>query len=222
MSDVNFRYLLASLIVLVLTSPVLHGHTPLNNRELLDVTFATGMLLGVLSLASHVKEFPAGVVAAVFALLFAVIAVFSGMTLFHHLMMGAGLVFFLLVIRYSVRQVLLEGEVDLNKIIGSVCIFLLLALLWAILFQFVEVLTPGSFSNITSAAGQVEYDKFVYFSLVTLTTLGYGDTTPTTPLSGVLAALEAVVGVFYIAILVAALVGDVMARKNARADRRGM
>ena len=222
MSDVNFKYLLASLIILVLTIPVLHGHTPLNNRELLDVTFATGMLLGVLSLAGHGKEFPAGVVAAAFALLFAVIAVFSGMTLFHHLMMGAGLVFFLLVIRYSVRQVLLEGEVDANKIIGSVCIFLLLALLWAIIYQFVEVLTPGSFSNIASAEGQVEFDKYVYFSLVTLTTLGYGDTTPTTPLSGILAALEAVVGVFYIAILVAALVGDFMARKNVRGDRRGM
>jgi hypothetical protein len=222
MSDVNFKYLLASLIILVLTIPVLHDHTPLNNRELLDVSFATGMLLGVLSLAGNVKEFPAGVVAAAFALTCAVIAVFSDMTLFHHLMMGAGLVFFLLVIRYSVRQVLLEGEVDLNKIIGSVCIFLLLALLWAIIYQFVEVLTPGSFSNITSADGQVEYDKFVYFSLVTLTTLGYGDITPTTPLSGVLAALEAVVGVFYIAILVATLVGDFMARKNARGDRRGM
>ena len=222
MRDVNFKYLLASLIILVLTIPVLHGHTPLNNQELLGVAFAAGMLLGVLSLARHVKEFPAGVVAALVALICAVIAVFSGMALFHHLMMGAGLVFFLLAIRYSVRQVLFEGEVDLNKINGSVCIFLMLALLWAILFQFVEVVMPGSFSNITSVAGQVEYDKFVYFSLVTLTTLGYGDTTPTTPLSGVLAALEAVVGVFYIAILVAALVGDFMARKNVRHPGRGM
>ena len=222
MRDVNFKYLLASQMTLVLTVPVLHGYTPLNNAALLDVGFAVGMLLGVLSLAGHVKEFLVGVAVALFALMCAVIAVFTDLALFHHLMMGAGLVFLLLAIRYSVRQVFLEGEVDLNKIIGSVCIFLLLALLWAILYQFVEVLTPESFSNVTSAEGQVEFHKLIYFSFVTLTTLGYGDTTPTTPLSEALAVLEAVVGVFYIAILVAALVGDFMARKNARSAERGM
>jgi len=58
------------------------------------------------------------------------------------------------------------------------------------------------------------FHRFVYFSLVTLTTLGYGDIAPATPLAGILATLEAVVGVFYIAILVAALVGDFMATRK--------
>ena len=98
-------------------------------------------------------------------------------------MLSAALVFFLQTIVYSARQVFLAEPVNLNKIVGAVCIFL-------------------------------HFDRFVYFSLVTLTTLGYADIAPATPLAGILATLEAVVGVFYIAILVAALVGDFMATRK--------
>ena len=108
----------------------------------------------------------------------------------------------------------MAGAVDLNKIVGAVCIFLLFAFVWAVLYQFLEALIPGSFNGMTSGPEQDHFDRFVYFSLVTLTTLGYGDISPKTSLAGVLATLEAVVGVFYIAILVAALVGDFMATRK--------
>ena len=71
-------------------------------------------------------------------------------------------------------------------------------------------------NGMTSGPGQDHFDRFVYFSLVTLTTLGYGDISPKTSLAGILATLEAVVGVFYIAILVAALVGDFMAARKTQ------
>lgn len=156
----------------------------------------------------------AGLIVALTALVCTLVAIFSGVVLFRHLMMGATLVFFLQAIVYSARQVFLAGTVDLNKIVGAVCIFLLLAVLWAILFQFLEVLTPESFSGIAADPEHIHFHKFVYFSMVTLTTLGYGDIAPATPLAGILATLEAVVGVFYIAILVAALVGDFMAMRK--------
>ena len=79
-----------------------------------------------------------------------------------------------------------------------------------------EVITHGSFGGIASDPGHVHFHRFVCFSLVTLTTLGYGDIAPATPLAGILATLQAVVGVFYIAILVAALVGDFMATRTMR------
>ena len=60
----------------------------------------------------------------------------------------------------------------------------------------------------------VSNQLLVNFSLVTLTTLGYGDISPVTPPAGILATLEAVTGVFYIAILVATLVGDFMAARK--------
>ena len=214
MREVNFNYLLASLIVLLVTTPLLYEHTPWDQRELLEIAFGSALILGALSLTGDMREFMAGLVVALSGLVCAAVSIFSDLALFRHLMMGAGLVFFLQAIVYSTRQVFLARTVNLNKIVGAVCIFLLLAFLWAILYQFLEVLIPGSFSGMVSGPEQDHFDRFVYFSLVTLTTLGYGDISPKTSLAGILATLEAVVGVFYIAILVAALVGDFMATRN--------
>ena len=117
---------------------------------------------------------------------------------------------------YGIRDVFMATAVDLNKIAGSVCIYLLVAIVWAILYEFLELWTPGSFSGLTASPGAPRFDEFLYFSLVTITTLGYGDTTPATPLAGTLAALEAVIGVFYTTVLVASLVGDFLARSGRR------
>ena len=214
MREVNFNFLLASLIVLLVVLPVLYEYTPFDNPELLEIVFGSALILGVLSLTGDMREFLAGLIVALSALVCAAVAVFSGLILFRYLMMGAALVFFFQAIVYSTRQVFLAGTVNANKIVGAVCIFLLLAILWAILYQFLEVLTPGSFNGIASAPEHIHFHRFVYFSLVTLTTLGYGDISPATPLAGILATLEAVVGVFYIAILVAAMVGDFMATRK--------
>ena len=92
---------------------------------------------------------------------------------------------------------------------------MLVGLAWAFLFSLLEVLQPGSFNlpelsaePLDLAAMEVRrLSVFMYYSLVTLTTLGYGDITPVTPLARNLAAFEAVIGQLYIAILVARLVG---------------
>jgi voltage-gated potassium channel Kch len=214
MREINFNYLLASLIVLMFTGPVLHEYTLVNNPELLEMAFGAALILGVLSLIGDRREFITGLTVALFALICAAASFFLNLALFRYLMLGAGFVFFLLGIKYSARQVFLAGTVDVNKIVGAVCIFLLIAFLWAILFQFLEALTPGSFSGIPPGLEHGQFDRFVYFSLVTLTTLGYGDISPKTSLASILVTLEAVIGVFYIAILVAALVGDFMAMRK--------
>jgi voltage-gated potassium channel len=214
MREVNFHYLLTSMIVLMFASPVLREYSSLDHPALLEAIFVTALFLGVLSLTSEKRAFLAGLVVAGAVILFAVLSFFSGLVLFRYLMLGAALVFFLQTIVYSSRQVFLAGTVDLNKVIGAVCIFLLLAFLWAIIYQMLEALTPGSFSGLAMGSEPVHFDRFVYFSLVTLTTLGFGDISPATSLAGVVVTLEAVAGVFYIAILVAALVGDFMASRK--------
>ena len=216
MREVNFNYLLASLIVLIIALPVLYEYTPWDHPELLEIVFGSALILGVVSLAGQAREFLAGLIVALSALLCAAVSVFSGLILFRYLMMSAALVFVVQAIVYSARQVFMAGTVNLNKIVGAVCIFLLLAVLWAMLYQFLEVMTHGSFSGIASDPIHLHLHRFVYFSLVTLTTLGYGDIAPATPLAGILATLEAVAGVFYMAILVAALVGDFMAKRTMR------
>ena len=98
---------------------------------------------------------------------------------------------------------------------GAVCVYMLIGLAWAFLFSLLEVLQPGSFDLPELSADPIDLaameirrlSVFMYYSLVTLTTLGYGDITPVTPLARNLAAFEAVMGQLYIAILVARLVG---------------
>ena len=104
-------------------------------------------------------------------------------------------------------QVMFTGRVDQNKIVGAVCIYLLMGLLWAFAYLIVEAWLPGSFSGLDGKPWQENTDTMVYYSFVTITTLGYGDILPEKPIAQFLAYMEAVTGVFYMAILVASLIG---------------
>jgi voltage-gated potassium channel Kch len=104
-------------------------------------------------------------------------------------------------------------KVTTNLIFGSICIYLLIGLVWAFIYSLLEILSPGSFQADIPGFGEFFSDRqsltirFVYFSYVTLTTLGYGDISPVTPPAQLIASLEAIAGQFYLAILVARLIG---------------
>jgi hypothetical protein len=115
--------------------------------------------------------------------------------------------FYIWAIWFAMKQVLFSGKVDANKIVGAICIYLLMGLIWAMMYLFIAQAVPGAFNGIEQ---QVWYDNFgivAYYSFVTLTTLGYGDISPVAPVARFLVYMEAVVGVFYMAILVASLIG---------------
>lgn len=95
-----------------------------------------------------------------------------------------------------------EGNID--NLMGAVFGYLLLAVAWAILYRQMERLHPGSFAI---EEGADLSSSMIHFSLVTLTTLGYGDILPQTRPAEIAAGLEAVVGVLYIAVMVGSIVG---------------
>jgi len=102
-----------------------------------------------------------------------------------------------------------EGSIDRERIIVSVCLYFLLALFWFPLFQLTNVLHPGSFvENGVILSGAIPPSKILYFSLTSLTTLGFGDIVAVRPPARMFAALEAAFGVLYIAITVARLVAS--------------
>ncbi len=103
-------------------------------------------------------------------------------------------------------------DVTVDAVLGAVCGYLFAGAAFANLFTAIELLHPGSFSINTAIS--VELDNwharrflFGYFSFVTLTTMGYGDITPASPGAASLCWLEAVFGQFYMAVVVAQLVG---------------
>ena len=214
--EVNFKFMLTGLILLMSIGPVLHEYTSLNNPALLEIIFGGSFLLFIASLAGNLRAFWLALVPALIALICAVLAILLDSLIFRYFMLGASLTFFSVAVRYASQEVFLAAAVDLNKVIGAICIYLLLVICWAIAYEFLELLTPGSFNGIAPDMESSRFDEFVYFSLVTITTLGYGDTTPSNLVAGFCAGMEALVGVFYIAILVASLVGDFMSRNNVR------
>jgi hypothetical protein len=107
-------------------------------------------------------------------------------------------------------RTLRSSDVTIDTIAGAACAYTLLAMVWGGLYLLLEFLRPGSF-NIAAVwrmgpTGDPSA-ALVYFSFVTLTTVGYGDITPVWPGAGGLAVAEAVVGQLYLAITIARLVG---------------
>ena len=136
--------------------------------------------------------------------------------------LSLSVVFFVFVIAIILRSILLRDDVTVDVIFGAMSVYLLLGVTWTFIFAIVEITNPGSFSFGSfgpEAIGSTRHGElrfFSYFSLVTLTTLGYGDITPVAPIARSLASLEAVVGQLYIAVLVARLVGIHTAQKRDR------
>ena len=114
-----------------------------------------------------------------------------------------------------------KGPIDTDKILGAVCVYLLVGVAFTYLYEIIFILDPGSFDLGSASSGApvepLDLWVFSYFSFVTLTTLGYGDILPLTAFTRSLAALEAIVGPMYLAILVARLVSlrDVKPHRRA-------
>lgn len=116
-------------------------------------------------------------------------------------------------------------DVDSDAVVGAVCGYVLAGAAFANLYTLVENVAPGSFAIPTTLAGHFQgwharRSLFGYYSMVTLTTMGYGDVTPLVPSAATLAWVEAVFGQFYIAVVVAQLVGMRMMPRATPPEQR--
>jgi hypothetical protein len=103
-----------------------------------------------------------------------------------------------------------ERRLTLDSIFATVAAYLLLALLFAQIYLCLITWNPASFSLPVDAAERPAHllqSDMTYFSLVTLATVGYGDVLPATHTARMLAMFQAVIGVFYLAVVVAMFVG---------------
>ncbi|MFV0333201.1 MAG: potassium channel family protein [Tropicimonas sp.] len=103
------------------------------------------------------------------------------------------------------RILMRRGRGDLDTLLGAIFGYLLLGLTWALLYVHIDLWQPGAFAL---PEGSEVWSSMLYYSLVTLTTVGYGDITPLSPAARMAAGFEAVVGVLYIAVMVGSIVGN--------------
>jgi hypothetical protein len=111
-------------------------------------------------------------------------------------------------------QVAREGPVTVHRILGAVAAYLLLGFTWGQAYCLVALNAPGAFTGMEDLGNNPL--RLVYFSFVTLTTIGYGDVTPVHPVARTLAILEGLTGQLYPAILLARLVSLEVAHREKK------
>lgn len=117
--------------------------------------------------------------------------------------------FFGVIFAHVFGHVLKRGTVSADKLHGAVCGYILLGFGWASLYLLIERVSPGSFivSEAHGTDGVPNVNDLLYKSFTTLTTTGYGDVLAVTSAAQSFAILEQIVGVFYVAIIIARLAG---------------
>jgi hypothetical protein len=119
----------------------------------------------------------------------------------------AAMTFFAFVVANLIRFIMRAPRVDTNVLCAGLSGYLLLGLLWTPAYAMVARLNPAAF-NLAGPAGASTMSGFnaFYFSFMTLCTVGYGDITPLSKAARMLAVLEAIAGLFYVAVLISRLV----------------
>jgi len=113
------------------------------------------------------------------------------------------------------QNLLVQRKITHDTLVGAFCGYLLIGAMWTELYCLVDLVSPMSFrtsveipedEQVRRSPYDVRWIRMQYFSYVTLSTLGYGDVLAVTPLTRLLACLEAICGQFYLAVLVSGLV----------------
>ena len=208
----NYVFLLGGLLFMLLGGSVGTENPRMSTRVVVDITLFSVFIFGVWSLVQSKAAFIAGWVLAGLTVSLTISAQVTDVLLLQYLALTAVLIFFLLTCLITVYDVLFGGVIDINRLVGAACIYLLSGALWGIVYFLLSVVSPASFVGITGETWSEQLNEFTYHSFVTLTTLGYGDITPA---ARTLGYLEAVLGQMYLTVLVAALVGIHIANRRS-------
>ena len=212
----NFAYLLVSLLGFLLVIAFLAQYPSIGGDQVLMFLIEGTLILGIWSIARQRIWFVLGVILiAVGAINILMHAIFvHEWAIFVNMIVA--LLFYLFTTMLAFEALFTGEKIDLNMIMGSICVYILVGITWSIFYFFESKMHPGAFNGIVDEAGKQRFSDLLYYSYVTLSTLGYGDITPVSPIARTLAYLEALFGQFYIAILVASFVGMHISTKHSK------
>jgi voltage-gated potassium channel len=203
----NFLYLTVGLVVLLFVGAISDQFSDLIGHQMIQAFSVINILVGIYGFKTPNMwlHSPLGIFVSVVVVV--IIGVGLELLQLYYLHLLILFCFYMWAIWLAGKQVLFTGAVDANKIVGAICIYLLMGLIWALMYMFIAQAIPGAFNGVEQLIWYDNFADVAYYSYVTLTTLGYGDISPVAPIARFLVYMEAVVGVFYMAILVASLIG---------------
>lgn len=207
----RYAYLLMALLAMLVATPLLTVFE--NDRFWGGVVFSGVLVFATSAIAGSRSMLIIGVSLAVPAVLLNMISI-RATHLWVVVLTHVAIIAFLTWTGLALLSSVLRGrQVSVETINGSLCVYLLMGVGGAFVYSLLESVHPGAFAfppdgeTFDAHHHGRGYARMLYFSFVTLTTVGYGDITPRLPLARSLATLHGVTGQFYLTVLVARLVG---------------
>ncbi len=217
----NFSFLLVALLVFLIGVPIAVEIQLVSVEIIRAISFSALLAIGLWSLRSSGRAFSAAAAFVVIGIVLNMLFVYNKQVVFHFGSSMALLAFLFLATVIAMKQIAAGNNISSNRIVGAICVYLMLGVIWALSYGLLEAAIPGSFGGLAEDAASWSWNPdWVYFSFVTLTTLGYGDILPLTIFARTLAFFEAIVGQFYLAVLVAGLVGAYLAEKQEQVSNK--
>jgi hypothetical protein len=202
----NFIYLFFALLIFLFSAAVMSQFPGTLGQDIFSIVTVLMLILSIKSLKTD-KTWMWAVYAMVLSfILLTVLGKIFDHQLNTYLTLILLLLFFVGSFSIAAKQVLFIGDIDGNKIIGSLSLYMLLGLIWAVIYLILLVIDPTALSGVAAGSWKENFSRVAYYSFVTLTTLGYGDVLPTNHVAEFFVYLEAIIGVFYMAIIVSSLI----------------
>ena len=210
--------LVIALIALFVAFPFVERLRANSLIESILLTFA--LLSAVLAIAGRGPILVTGVCLAVPTLAGRWIHLYRPDLLPPEVFLIGAIVLVVFVIYHLLLFVLKAAAVNTEVLCASISAYLLLGLVWTFAYWLIAELIPGAFALNAAAGPNASMKSFngVYFSFITLSTVGYGDITPVANVAKMLAAMEGITGVLYVAVLIARLV-SIQAAYRPREDQ---
>ena len=213
----NFIYLTVALLVLLFLLAIAAEFSATISQQMVRGAILLTLVVSMGSVRLHRKLFSAGVGFIGALLLLGAAGYWLDNTVLRLLQIAWVFTFLTIIASLALKHVLFTaGPIDANRVLGAICVYLLLGLDWALICLAIAELNPGAFTGLGPGDWLQNFTELVYFSFVTLTTLGYGDISPAGPVARFLVYLEAICGQLYLAIMVAGLIGLRVATRAPR------
>ena len=210
----RFAILNGAILLILATAPYVGGGQRPFARALFVVLFALILVSAVYAVGQQWHARKVVVPLAVMTSIAQIVGLFRDELAFFVVFHALGIAVVLFVILLILRQLFSVRRADYATINAALCVYLLMAVLWALAYSLTEALSPGSFAYPLAGdvpgfmrIGDESRGIPLYYSIVTMTTLGYGDILPVSPTARMVASMQAMFGQVYLVVLVARLVG---------------
>jgi Ion channel len=210
-------FFLAFLVLATIFVPMVT--LPLLGRLALSLIFVFTLIAGAFATIQHRFFIGLAITLAISTLAVDMAAEFAPSRISLSLETALRLACLSILVIMTLKRTLRPGPVTVYRVMGGIAGYLLIGFMWTFAYELVVQQVPGAIHFASPLADNPSQPShLIYYSFVTLATVGYGDAYPVHPVARSLAVAEALVGQLYVAILIASLVGMALQTRSARED----